>query len=278
MNFTVQHAITVVHILKVLGLDQQDQNKTNKSYKLVQKIQLFFEKTDDGVWQPRNREGIVKTTFMYRIIANLRLWGTHSNFRFRCIAVFYASLYIRELRAEVDSMTAEDWHMHFFRKYYTKQFDNKTFFGLTLLEASVRYSMANYLAFVDSWETDIKQRLDVFIKSIDQQPMDYLALSRLHAKLYESVSDEATMFAWAVRHWGSESKGVNGLLWFLMYNIKDDPSAKLLRIRALRFKKAIASVLEDEPTASQRLQDEEDKKKKGVAYRTRSSMQRLEPA
>ena len=276
MNFTVQHAITVVHFLQIEGLDQQDKNKVNKSYKLVQQIQLYFEKTDAGVLQPRNRESIAKTTFMFRIIANLRLWGAHSKFRFRCIAVFYASLYIRELKAEVDSLTAEDWHMHFFRKYYTKQFDNKTFFGLTLSEASVRYSMAD-LAFVGSWETDIKQRLDVFIKSIDQQPMDFLAISRLHAKLYESVSDEATLFAWAVRHWGSESKGVNGLLWYLMYNIKDDPSAKLLRIRAQRFKKAITSVLEDEPTPSQRLQDEKDKKK-SVAYRTRSRMLRLEPA
>lgn len=260
----------------VLPVD--DKNKKNKIYKLLHQITLSFKlisNSDESKrkWAIRTRDDIVKTTCLQRIVANLGLWGKTGNFRFRCVAIFYASMYIREAREEVDATTAEDWHLHCFRRFYTDKFhkDNLTFFGMELSEATAIYS-ADEQRFAGSWLSNIRQRIQLFMDKMDAErsktTIDYLSVSRLHNQLSSSVVDEDTLYNWAMRHWRKPGLAVQGLLWYLSYNIRNEPSARLLSLRTAAFTKEIKSILE---AAKQKSRDDfRETDKHGVYTRTRS--------
>ena len=271
MNRKVENSLSVVQAtwgegsLALSAIEKL--NKRNEMYTLLHQVALFFKRGDDGVWRIRTREDTVKTTCLYRIVANLGLWGKTGIFRFRCIAIFYASMYIREAREEVDALTAEDWHIHCFRRFYTDEYPDKnlTFFGMQQSEATALYSTSE-LKFASRWLSGIEQRLKLFMDRMDadrsKTTVDYMTIARLHNDLSSSATDEDALLLWAVKNWKTHSRAVKGLLWFLFYNIKDDPSARLLRLRSEAFAKAVVPAMK---------QIDGD----GIYKRTRSAMKRV---
>ena len=253
MNYSVENSLSVVQTTwngdDTLVLDTDDQKTKNEIYKLLHQIVLFFKHAPDtDAWQIRTREDIVKTTCLQRIVANLGLWGKTGNFRFRCIAIFYASLYIREAREEVDAMTAEDWHLHCFRRFYTDEYkeNNQTFFGMQLSEATALYSTSE-LKFASRRTVNIEVRLKMFMERMDADKsmttVDYMTVTSLHNELAATAVDEESLYTWALKRWCKPLQAVRGLLWFLLYNIKGDPSARLLYLRTQSFAKAILPII-----------------------------------
>ena len=74
---------------------------------LLQKLLLHFR--TDTVAVAREDDDILRTMFVNRIAANLVTWGAERNFRHRAIAIFYASLLLRQ-RVASETTTAT-WHM-----------------------------------------------------------------------------------------------------------------------------------------------------------------------
>ena len=83
------------------------QSAANDMQDLLQKLLLHFR--TDTVAVAREDDDILRTMFVNRIAANLVTWGAERNFRHRAIAIFYASLLLRQ-RVASETTTAT-WHM-----------------------------------------------------------------------------------------------------------------------------------------------------------------------
>jgi hypothetical protein len=73
------------------------QLSANDQAKLLQQCTFYFcrDPTSDR-WVTRTDDDIQLCAFVYRMAANLVLWGEERSFRHLAIAVLYASLYVRQ--------------------------------------------------------------------------------------------------------------------------------------------------------------------------------------
>ena len=215
---------------------------------LIQKLTLYFKQDSRGTWVAREPNDILETNYMHRIAANLNNWGVTGNFRFRVIAILYASLYIRHQIEDVDHDTNfESWHIHRFRSLYSKTYGAGTFFGMSQPEAAATYTLVEG-ARVSEWIKTIGERICPFIEIMQQaaQAEDVTRLPRitdLERQIEEHVRDEQTLFVFAARHWKNVETGLRLLLGPLMYNVKTDPSARMLRYRASKFEAEMRPIL-----------------------------------
>ena len=205
---------------------------------LIQQLTLFFRQDAAGKWVAREPNDILETNYLYRIAANLNSWGIYGNFRFRAVAVLYASLYIRHQVEDVQhNSNFEAWHLHRFRSLYSKTFIAGTFFGMTQSEAAAVYTL-NEGGRACDWINGIKERVGTFIDLMQQQDADAtkaLRITEFERQVDDQVLDEQSLFLFAARRWRTVEAGLRNLLLPLHYNVFNDPSARLLRHRAKQF-------------------------------------------
>ena len=163
------------------------QRETNEMQKLLQQLTFYFCETDDGRWVTRTDEDIKLCAFMHRMAANLVLWGEERNFRHLAIAIFYASLYVRDRLSA--ALTPERWHMHNFQvcsrfscgsprlpplyshvvlcrlrkqELYQNTYERSTFFGIHLQEAASTFSIREPRD-ATNWQSILLDTIEPFV-------------------------------------------------------------------------------------------------------------------
>ena len=251
MSRWVKHSNVFVHMQDPKARPNvpptDSKGKANETAKLLQKITLYFTQDSHGTWTAREPNDILETNYLYRIAANLNSWGIDGNFRYRVIAILYASLYIRQqVDGSQHSINFEAWHIHKFRLLYAETYSAGTFFGMSQPEASAVFNL-NEGSSASEWTRLIREKLNPFIEIVHEKSADdALQLSRIsefERRVAEHVDSEQTLFMFAARNWKSVNKGLDMLLMTLKYNVLHDPSAQLLRYRASRFEIEMRPVL-----------------------------------
>jgi hypothetical protein len=216
--------------------------KAIKLKKLVQQVAFFFdyEKNETIIWRAKREKDIVLEINMYRCVSNLCYWGYSYKFRFRLIAIFHASFILFQRSTIQNSISFEDWHIHFFRELYMKLYKPDTFFGVKYIQIALIFDLS--LKKGSDWTLFIQSKLIEFEKKLEKTyPMkDANRIYYLNEKIQSEVHDEKSLVAFLC---GKDSieEGTERLLDYFKYNVCQSPSNAKLKEACEKFQSKLCS-------------------------------------
>ena len=219
----------------------------NDLKKTIQSIILFFEvRWDRGRyrWRARDEESLIANTCIYRVISNLVLWGKEGHFRYKLIALFYASWYLYARTNLGRPPLFEQWHIHLFRPFYAATFKPGTFFGMTRAEAAAEYTVGHAISEPTAWYAATKARLDQHLPAVAELDKPSLEeIAAFESGYMQRVTSEFSLFLYETMRRRNPDTALQAIMGFLRFNIAEEPSAWHMRMCERRFSEDMRRLL-----------------------------------
>jgi len=217
--------------------------KAIKLKKLIQQIVFFFDygKKESVVeWKAKREMDILLEVNMYRCVSNLCYWGYSSKFRYRLIAIFHVSLILFHRSTIQNSISFEDWHIHFFREAYMKMYKSDTFFGVKYIQIALIFDLTlkkgrDWVLFVQSKISEMEKKLEKMYPMKDVNRIYYL-----NEKIQSEVHDEKSLVAFLC---GKDSieEGTERLLDYFKYSVCQSPANLKLKVACEKFQSKLCT-------------------------------------
>lgn len=236
--------------------------KAIKIKKIIQQIAFYFDcDTKKKTWKAKEPEHIILDVNLWRCISSLCCWSVFQKYRFRMIAIFYASHYLYLTSSVKPFFSFEDWHIHFFREVYMDTFPSTTFFGLEERDVKSGFNLSRKEG--DVWMDMILTRLTNF-QATSLEPFyktkDFDRIYALKGRINQMIFNEFTLILFLSSK-ASVEDGVARLLDFFSYHLSGSNHASRLLSQCIRFQKMLCSVVRQEKINRRQRQQLEKQKK-----------------